>query len=272
MQEAWERSARLFGEEKMNRLEQCHVAVFGIGGVGGYVAEALVRGGVGALTFVDHDTISLSNLNRQIIATQETIGRRKVEVMAERARSINPAIRVSALPLFYTPETQGNFDFSSYDYVVDAIDTVSGKLALAECCRQAGTPLISCMGAGNKLDPSRFEIADLFHTSVCPLARVMRTELRKRGFQSLQVVYSTEVPLTQGAEPLPMTEAAGATAGSVASGRADVSSSANRAGGGLFAKRLPGSNSFVPAAAGLVCAGAVIRDLAERVEERAIPR
>ena len=209
------------------------VAVFGIGGVGGYVVEALARSGVGTLDLIDNDTVSESNLNRQIVALHSTIGRLKTEVAAERVKDINPDITVNVHNLFYLPETKTQFDFSAYDYVVDAIDTVSGKLALIEQAKGSNTPVISSMGAGNKLDPTAFEVADIAKTSVCPLARVMRRELKKRGIEQLKVVYSKE-------EPLPTL-------------LKDKDSG----------KPIPGSVAFVPSVVGLIIAGEVIKDLSK---------
>jgi tRNA A37 threonylcarbamoyladenosine dehydratase len=226
------RTALLLGEPAIDRLANARVAVFGVGGVGGYVAEALARAGVGALDLIDSDTVSVSNLNRQIIALHSTVGRLKVDVMAERIRDINPDCRVRALPLFYLPEMAGEFDFSAYDYIADAIDTVSAKLDLAVRAHEAGTPIIAAMGAGNKLDAAAFEVADIAKTSVCPLARVMRIELRKRGINHMKVVYSKEEPHTPTA-----TQADGPR------------------------RQAPGSVSFVPGAAGLVMAGEIIKDL-----------
>ena len=229
------RTAMLLGEAAIERLANARVAVFGIGGVGGYLAEALARAGVGALDLIDNDTVSVSNINRQIIALHSTVGRLKVEVMAERIRDINPDCRVRALPLFYLPEQADQFDFSQYDYIADAIDTVSAKIDLAVRAHEAGIPIISAMGAGNKLDAAAFEVADLSKTSVCPLARVMRIELRKRGINHMKVVYSKEEPRT----PL--------------GGQIANESTPRRA--------TPGSVSFVPGAAGLIMAGEIIKDL-----------
>ena len=228
------RTRLLLGAEALDRLAACRVAVFGVGGVGGYVVEALARSGIGALDLIDNDTVAESNLNRQIIALHSTIGQYKVDVAAARVRDINPDCRVTAHRVFFLPETQAQFDFSAYDYVVDAIDTVKGKLALVEQARSAGVPIICSMGAGNKLDPTAFRVADIYETSVCPLARVMRTECRRRGIDRLKVVYSTEPPL----RPLE---------------KADEPGSPRRA--------TPGSVAFVPSAAGLVLASEVIRDL-----------
>ena len=232
MDEAFSRTERLLGAEAMDRLRRARVAVFGVGGVGGYVVEALARSGVGALELIDSDVVSVSNLNRQILATVPDLGRPKVEVARERVLSINPAAEVVPHRCFYLPETAEQFDFSRYDYVVDAIDTVSGKIELVLRCKAAGVPILCSMGAGNKLDPSLFRVSDLSKTSVDPLARVMRLELRKRGVTHLKCVWSPEPPLT----PRGTAEGPG--------------------------KRTPGSVAFVPPAAGLVLAGEVIRDLA----------
>jgi len=235
MDDQFSRTRLLLGDDGIKKLQKARVAVFGVGGVGGYVVEALARAGVGALDLIDNDTVALSNLNRQIIATHDTIGRQKVDVAADRIHAINPACTVRVYQMFYLPENKDQFDFTQFDYVVDAIDTVSGKISLVLQAKQAGVPIISAMGAGNKLDPSRFEVADLFKTSVCPLARVMRTECRKRGIKHLKVVYSKEPPVTPAAAP----------AEDAAPGKRSV----------------PGSVSFVPAAAGLILAGEVVRDL-----------
>ena len=228
------RTELLFGKEAMEKLRRARVAVFGIGGVGGYTVEALVRSGIGAVDLIDDDKICLTNINRQIYATRKTVGQYKVDVATQRIAEINPDIKVTTYKTFYTPETADQFDFTAYDYIVDAIDTVTGKLALVQNADAAGTPIISSMGAGNKLDPARFEVADLFKTSVCPLARVMRAELRRRGIKRLKVVYSTEPPLS----PAPDGE--------------------RREGSG---RPVPGSTAFVPPVAGLILAGEVIRDL-----------
>ena len=230
-----ERTALLFGPEAMERLARSRVAVFGLGGVGGYVVEALARSGVGALDLIDSDTVSLSNRNRQLLATEATLGRSKAEVAAERVRSINPDCRVRCRELFYLPETRDQFDFHDYDYVVDAIDTVTGKLTLIEAAREAGTPIISSMGTGNKTEASALEVADLYETSVCPLARIMRRECRRRGIEHLKVVYSREKPL----RPLEKIRTP------AEKGRRDI----------------PGSTAFVPGAAGLILAGEVVKDL-----------
>ncbi len=230
------RSRLLLGDDAMRRLAACRVMIFGIGGVGGYVAEALARSGIGALDLCDSDVVAPSNLNRQIIATTQTIGRLKVDAAAERIALINPDCTVRTWPVFYLPETAGQFDFTQYDYVVDAVDTVTAKLTIIEAARAAGVPVISSMGAGNKLDPSRFEVADIYRTSVCPLAKVMRKECRNRGIEALKVVYSKEEPIAPKGE-LPPED--------VLSGR----------------RSTPGSVAFVPPAAGLVLAAEVVRDL-----------
>lgn len=233
------RTELLLGKEAVKRLAGYRVAVFGIGGVGGYAVEAMVRSGIGALDLVDHDTVSITNLNRQIIATQDTIGKRKVEVAAERIHSINPDCRVRTFPIFYLPDTADQFDFHDYDYVVDAIDTVTGKLQIIEEAMRCGVPVISAMGAGNKLDASRFEVADISETSVCPLARTMRRELRRRGIEHLKVVYSREKPI-----------------------RPQDGSDLETKGAGASRRPVPGSIAFVPAAAGLILGGEVVKDLA----------
>ncbi len=228
------RTALLLGEASVNKLSGCRVAVFGLGGVGGYVAEALARSGVGALDLIDGDVLSLTNLNRQILALHSTLNCNKAEVAAERARDINPEIMAVAYPIYFDAQTQDKFDFSQYDYVVDAIDNVTSKLLLAECCKRTNTPLISSMGAGNKLDATAFKVADIYSTSVCPLARVMRRELKKRGVEKLKVVYSEEVPLK-----------AEESEEQLVSGK----------------RSTPGSVAFVPSVAGLIIASDVIKDL-----------
>ena len=226
MHEQFSRTALLMGEDAIAILARSRVAVFGVGGVGGYAVEALARSGVGTLDLIDNDSVSPSNINRQIIALHSTIGRDKVDVAAERAMDINPAITVHRHKCFFLPETADQFDFSRYDYVIDAIDTVSGKLEIILRCKAAGVPVISAMGAGNKLDPTRFRVADIYQTKVCPLARAMRGLLKKKGVEKLKVVYSEEEAI----QP---------------------------AGGG----RIPASVAFVPSVAGLILAGEVIRDL-----------
>ncbi len=231
----FERTSLLLGGEAMRILADSRVAVFGLGGVGGYVVEALARSGVGALDLVDSDRISPSNLNRQLLATRETLGQWKTEAAAARVHSINPACRVTLHRCFYLPETAPLFDFSQYDYVVDAIDTVTGKLMLVEEALRCGTPIISSMGTGNKLDPTAFRVADISETAVCPLARIMRKELKKRGIEHLKVVYSREKPLEPTERLIPAEEA----------GRRDI----------------PGSVAFVPSVAGMILAGEVVKDL-----------
>lgn len=229
------RTELLLGAESMEKLKKAKVAVFGLGGVGGYVAEALARSGVGALELIDHDTISITNINRQLLATHSTVGRYKAEVARERVLDINPEIVATARKTFFGPDTAEEFDFSQYSYVVDAIDTVTGKLALIKATQRAGVPILSSMGTGNKLDPTKFQIADISKTSVCPLARIMRKECAKRGIRHLKVLFSTEDPFAPLGEP---TE-------ELPEGR----------------RALPGSVAFVPSVAGLIIAGEVIKDL-----------
>ena len=237
MLHAFSRTQLMLGEAAMERLYAAHVAVFGVGGVGGYVAEALARSGIGAIDLIDDDTVNLTNLNRQIIALQSTVGQYKVDVAKARILDINTTCKVAARRLFFTPETAEQIDFSQYDYVVDAIDTVSGKIEIIVRCSAAGVPVISCMGAGNKLDPTAFEVTDITKTSVCPLARVMRRELRRRGIEHLTVVYSREPALTPAETP-----------------------DENEAG---VRRSVPASNAFVPAVAGLIAAGEVIKHIAK---------
>jgi tRNA A37 threonylcarbamoyladenosine dehydratase len=244
----YSRTELLVGAEGIARLRNARVAIFGIGGVGGYTLEALARSGVGTLDVVDDDRVCITNLNRQILATRSTVGRPKVEVARDRVAAIDPTIQVNLHPTFYLPETADQFDFTQYDYVVDAIDTVSGKLALVEQANAAGVPIISCMGAGNKMDPSAFEVADIYETSVCPLARVMRRELKKRGIRKLKVVYSKEPPLT----PLE-TEHNSCKVGCVCP-PGSTRTCADR-------RQVPGSSAFCPAVAGLIIAGEVVKDL-----------
>ncbi|MCD8324104.1 MAG: tRNA threonylcarbamoyladenosine dehydratase [Clostridiales bacterium] len=245
MQNQFSRTELLLGSAGMERLFAARVAVFGVGGVGGYTVEALARSGIGTLDLIDDDRVCLTNLNRQILATHQTIGQYKVDAAAERIRAINPDATVHTYKMFYLPETAGQFEFSEYDYVVDAIDTVSGKIALVMQAQAAGTPIISSMGAGNKMDASAFRVADIYETSVCPLARVMRRELKKRGVKRLKVVYSTEpaiTPITAGAD-----------------GNNGICPEETEQAGSR--RQTPGSNAFVPAAAGLIMAGEVVRDL-----------
>jgi len=236
MQEQFLRTAMLLGEDAVIRLQKARVAVFGIGGVGGYTVEALARSGIGQLDLIDSDTVSLSNINRQILATHSTVGSPKVEAAKARILDINPDCVVPPHQVFYTPETADHFDFRDYDYIVDAIDTVTGKLALVQQANAVGTPIICCMGTGNKLDASAFQVTDISKTSMCPLARIMRKELGKRGIKHLKVVYSQEEALT----PTGWEEEAAV----------------------LGKRQIPGSVAFVPGAAGLILAGEVIKDIA----------
>ena len=241
MLNAFSRTELLLGKEGIERLKRARVAVFGVGGVGGYAVEALARSGVGAIDIIDNDKVCITNLNRQIIATRKTIGKYKVDVAAERISEINPDCKVLAHKVFYLPDTADSFDFTLFDYVIDAIDTVGGKIALAWQAARSNTPIISCMGAGNKLDPTKFEVADLYETTVCPLARVMRRELKKRGINKLKVVYSKEEPVSR-----------------AENGSADISAENES---GTTRRAVPGSVAFVPAVAGLIIAGEVIKDI-----------
>ena len=242
------RTQLLLGKEAMERLRLSAVAVFGIGGVGSYTAEALARCGIGSLALFDDDKVCLTNINRQLIATHKTVGRKKVEVMKERILDINPKCEVSAFECFYTGDNADEYDLSKYSYIVDAIDTVSSKLILIERAKKADTPIISCMGAGNKLDPTRFEVSDIYKTSVCPLAKVMRRELRARGIVSLKVLYSTEEVIK------PMEE-------DELSCRYNCICPPGTKRTCAIRRQVPGSNSFVPPAAGLIIASEVIKDL-----------
>lgn len=253
MWEQFSRAELLFGAEAMEKLAGARVAVFGLGGVGGHTLEALVRSGVGTVDIVDDDKVCLSNLNRQIIATISTIGQYKVDAACQRMKEINPEVVVNKYKTFYLPETASQFDFTQYDYIVDAIDTVTGKLELALQAKKAGTPIISSMGAGNKVDPTAFEVTDIYKTSVCPLAKVMRRELKKRGINSLKVVYSKEQALT------PM--------GNMAVNDCEDETFCEDAGKHARRRQIPGSNAFVPSVAGLIMAGEVIKDLI-RLEEK----
>lgn len=232
------RTELLLGSDGMNKLKNAKVAVFGLGGVGGYVVEALARSGVGALELIDHDTISITNINRQLLATHSTVGQSKAQAAKNRVLDIDPGIDVTVRECFFGPDTADTFDFSQYSYVVDAIDTVTGKLALVQAAKAANVPILCSMGTGNKLDPTRFQIADITKTSVCPLARIMRKECAKRGIKHLKVLFSTEDPLSPG---LPDTE-------ELPEGR----------------RALPGSVAFVPSVAGLIIAGEVIKDLVKK--------
>lgn len=249
MLDQYSRTQLLLGQPGMERLFAARVAVFGIGGVGGYTVEALARSGVGALDLIDDDKVCLTNLNRQLLATRKTVGQYKVDLAEQRIHEIDPNITVRTYKTFYTPETAAQFDFAQYDYVVDAIDTLTGKLALVQQARAAGVPIICCMGAGNKMDPTRFEVADIYDTSVCPLARVMRSECRKRGIDHLKVVYSKEPALT------PIDD-------SSISCRAHCICPPGTARKCTQRRAVPGSNAFVPSVAGLILAGEVVKDLA----------
>ena len=242
------RTQLLLGQEGMEKLYRARVAVFGIGGVGGYTVEALARSGVGTLDLIDDDKVCLTNLNRQIFATRKTVGQYKVDVAQQRILEINPKAVVHTYKTFYAPQTAELFDFSQYDYVVDAIDTVTGKLELVEQAEKAGVPIISSMGAGNKLDPTAFEVADIYETSVCPLARVMRKELKKRGIKKLKVVYSKEPPMT------PLDDMS-------ISCRTNCICPPGTARKCTQRRQVPGSNAFVPSVVGLIIAGEVVKDL-----------
>ena len=237
MADIFSRTELLLGRAGMEKLENARVAVFGIGGVGGYAAEALARSGVGALDLIDNDRVASTNLNRQIIALQSTVGKLKTEVAGERSLDINPACVVRKYERFFLPENAGEFPFGEYDYVVDAIDTVTGKIGIVKACEAAGVPVISCMGAGNKLDASAFEVTDIYRTKICPLAKVMRRLCRENGIEKLKVVYSREVPMSlMNAEEMAEKE-------------------------GVYKPRVPGSIAFVPSVAGLIAAGEVVKDL-----------
>lgn len=242
------RTQLLLGQDGMDRLANARVAVFGVGGVGGFTVEALARSGVGAIDLIDDDKVCLTNINRQIIALRSTVGKYKVDVAAERLRDINQNIQVNTYKTFYMPDTAHQFDFSQYDYVVDAIDTITGKLELVMQAHKAGTPIICSMGAGNKLDPTAFRVADIYKTSVDPLARVMRHELRKRGIKKLKVVYSEEPPMR------PVDDmASSCRTNCICSPGAEHKCTERR--------DIPGSNAFVPSVVGLIIAGEVIKDL-----------
>ena len=244
----YSRTELLLGKEAMERLWKSRVAVFGIGGVGGYTVEALARSGIGQLDLIDDDRVCLTNINRQIYATRKTVGKYKVDVALERIAEINTDIKVNVYKTFFTPETAAQFDFSLYDYVVDAIDTVVGKIELIVKAKEAGVRVISCMGAGNKMDATAFEVTDIYKTSICPLARVMRHELKKRGIDSLKVVYSKEQPL----EPIEDMEI---------SCKQNCICPPGTVRKCTVRRQVPGSNAFVPAAAGLIIAGEVIKGL-----------
>jgi tRNA A37 threonylcarbamoyladenosine dehydratase len=250
------RTQLLYGQDNMRRLAASRVAVFGIGGVGGYVVEALARSGVGALDLIDDDRVCITNLNRQILATRKTVGKYKVDAAEERIREINPQCEVKTYKTFYLPETQEQFEFHDYDFVVDAIDTVSGKLAIIENAKKAGVPVISSMGAGNKVDPAALEVADIYETSVCPLARVMRRECRKRGIDSLKVVYSRETPIR------PLEDMSISCRQHCVCPPGTVRKCTQR-------RDIPGSTAFVPSVAGLIIAAEVVKDLTR--QERTQP-
>ena len=227
MNSEFSRTENLIGANALEKLKKCHIAVFGVGGVGGFVVEALARAGVGTIDLIDSDCVDITNLNRQIIALHSTVGKQKVAVMRDRVLDINPNANVNIFPLLFLPENSSQFDFSKYDYVVDAIDNITAKIELVVKCQEAGTPIIASMGTGNKLDPTKFEISDIYKTSVCPLAKVMRYELKKRGVKKLKVLYSKENPIKT-------------------------------------ADRTPASISFVPSAAGLIIGGEVIKDIIKK--------
>ena len=235
MEDKFSRMRLIYGEEAMEKLANSRVAVFGVGGVGGYAVEGLIRSGLGEIDIIDNDRVSVTNLNRQIIATAKNIGEYKVDAARERILSINPDARVNTYKIFYSPETSAQFDFSKYDYIVDAIDSVTGKIELVVQADKCSVPIISSMGAGNKTDPTAFEVTDIYKTSVCPLARVMRQELKKRSIKKLKVVYSKEKPL------IPITD--------------------ENSPDGENRKQVPGSTAFVPSVVGLIIASAVVKDL-----------
>ena len=248
MTNQFSRTEMIFGKDGMAKLFDAKVAVFGIGGVGGYAVEALARSGVGSLDLFDYDKVCPTNINRQVHATHKTVGKLKIDAAKERVLEINPNAKVGTYKMFYVPETSAQVDLSQYSYIIDAVDTVSGKIELAVKSNECGAPIISSMGAGNKVDAAAFEVADIYGTSVCPLAKVMRHELRKRGVQKLKVVYSKEIPVVPD-EGLP----SGCELNCVCPPGTEMKCTARR--------RIPGSNAFVPAAAGLILAGEVIRDL-----------
>lgn len=243
MENQFSRTEIILGKEALTKLKKSHVAVFGIGGVGSYVIEGLVRSGIGEIDIIDNDEVSITNLNRQLIATTKTIGQYKVDVAENRIKEINPQCIVNKHKIFYLPEKKDEFDFTKYDYIVDAIDTVSGKIGLIEEAKKCGTPIISAMGAGNKINPTAFKVADIYETKVCPLCHVMRKELRKRGVKNLKVIYSEETPL----KPSPYSE--------------DMKTDKN------IKREVPGSTSFVPPVVGFIIAGEVIKDLISRKDE-----
>ncbi|PXV95839.1 tRNA A37 threonylcarbamoyladenosine dehydratase [Lachnotalea glycerini] len=243
------RTELLFGKDAMQRLEQARVAIFGIGGVGGYTVEALARSGIGTIDIIDDDKVCLTNINRQIIATRKTVGQYKVEIMQERIHDINPKTQVNKYQCFFLPDNADQFEFENYDYIVDAVDTVTAKIELVMQAQKYNVPIISAMGAGNKLDPTKFEVADIYDTSICPLAKVMRRELRKRNIGSLKVVYSKEEPI----KPLE-DMAISCRQNCICPPGAERKCTQRRS--------IPGSNAFVPSVAGLIIAGEVIKDIA----------
>ena len=249
------RTQLLYGKEAMKNMASCRVAIFGIGGVGGYVVEALARSGIGAMDLIDDDKVCLTNINRQILATRKTVGKYKVDVAEDRIKEIYPDCIVRTYKTFYLPETEDQFDFSEYDYVVDAIDTVTGKLAIVENAKRAGVPVISSMGAGNKVNPSAFEVADIYETSICPLAKVMRRECRKRGIESLKVVYSKEPPIR------PLEDMSISCRQHCICPPGTVRKCTER-------RDIPGSTAFVPSVVGLIMAGEVINDLCKGYREK----
>lgn len=261
MENQFARTQLLLGEAAMDTLRQSRVAVFGIGGVGGYVCEALVRSGIGAFDLIDDDKVSLTNLNRQIIATRKTLGRPKVDVMKERILEINPEAEVRAHKCFFLPENAGEFPFGVYDYVIDAVDTVTAKIALVMETKKCNVPVISSMGAGNKLDGSLFRVADIYETRVCPLAKVMRRELKKRGVERLKVVYSEEMPIRPDSG---MDSCSGGDDGGALGVPAENNPEKSDAGQS-GSRCIPGSVAFVPSVAGLIIAGEVVKDLVRKI-------
>lgn len=241
MENQFERIELTLGRENVQKLHNARVIVFGLGGVGSYVVEVLVRSGIGAIDIVDNDTVAVSNINRQLYALHSTVGRNKVDVAAERILDINPDCKVTKFKTFFLPETSAQFDFSKYDYIVDCIDTVKGKLEIISLAKKAGKPVITSMGAGNKLDPTKFQVADISKTSVCPLARVIRNELKKRRIKNVKCVFSTEKIIPPKLEKTPQPQ------------------------GGKFQKQTPGSNAFVPSVAGLIIASEIVKNLVSLV-------
>ena len=255
MEDFYSRTALILGDDAIAGLKASRVAVFGVGGVGGYAVEALARSGVGAIDLIDSDLVTLSNINRQIIATRSTVGRAKVEVARERILDINPECKVTAHQLFFSPENSDSFDFSEYDYIIDAIDSLKSKIELIVKAKEMNIPIISSMGAGNKVDPSAFEVADIYQTSICPLAKVMRRECRKRGIESLKVVYSKEPPMR------PLEDMSISCRQHCICPPGTVRKCTER-------RDIPGSTAFVPSVVGLIIAGEVINDLCEGYREK----